>query len=129
MAHLLITAGHDAGKYFPLANRPLAVGRDPARDIQLLDPKVSRKHYVVRRVDDAYVLIPFKSVNPVVVNGVELAGEAVLQDRDKIEVGDTTLRFRVSDESDRTSALDEHKFAGRQAAEDQTITDRNRSRA
>src|SRR5262245_26523681 len=80
MAHLLITAGPDAGKYFPLANRPLSAGRDPARDIQLLDPKVSRKHFVVRKVGDAYVLVPFQSVNAVVVNGQELASETILRD-------------------------------------------------
>ena len=65
MANLLITAGPNAGKYFPLANRPLSAGRDPARDIQLLDPKVSRKHFVVRKAGDEYIIVPFKSVNAV----------------------------------------------------------------
>lgn len=123
MAHLLITAGPDAGRYFPLENRPLAVGRDPARDIQLLDPKVSRKHFMVRRVADDYFIIPFKSVNAVVLNGRALTGEAVLHDRDKIEVGDTTLRYRINDDPTRTSALRQRKFAGRQARHDRTIND------
>ena len=124
MANLLITAGPQAGKYFPLANRPLAVGRDPARDIQILDPKVSRKHFIVRRAGDDYVLVPFKSVNAVLVNGEEIASEVILRDRDKIEIGDTTLRFRVNDDPDRTNALDQFKVADRQAREDQTINDR-----
>lgn len=125
MAHLLITAGPDAGKYFPLANRPLAAGRDPARDIQLLDPKVSRKHFMVRKAGDEFVIVPFRSVNGVILNGEALSDESVLCDRDKIEVGDTTLRFRINDDADRTNALDQQKAAGRQAREDQTITDRS----
>src|SRR5215510_12747217 len=109
MANLLITAGPNAGKYFPLANRPLSAGRDPARDIQLLDPKVSRKHFVVRKISEQYVMVPSQSVNAVVLNGQELAAQAVLRDRDKIEVGDTTLRFRLNDDTDRTNALDHRK--------------------
>lgn len=125
MAHLLITAGPNAGKYFPLANRPLSAGRDPARDIQLLDPKVSRKHFMVRKTGDEFVIVPFKSVNGVILNGDELTGESVLRDRDTIEVGDTTLRFRVNDDAQQTNALCQQKVADRQAREDQTIADRS----
>lgn len=125
MASLLITAGPNAGKYFLIANRPLSAGRDPARDIQLLDPKVSRKHFMVRKIEDAFVIVPFKSVNAVVLNGEALAGEVALRDRDKIEVGDTTLRFRLDDDLDRTDALQLHKVASRQAFEDRTIQERS----
>jgi pSer/pThr/pTyr-binding forkhead associated (FHA) protein len=125
MAHLLITTGPGAGKYFPLANRPLSVGRDPARDVQILDPKVSRKHFVVRRVGDDYTIIPLKSVNAVVLNGQELTGEVVLHDRDQIEVGDTLLRFRSHYDSDAANALDLHKATAREAWEERTILDRS----
>lgn len=123
MASLLITSGDQAGKYFPLANRPLAAGRDPARDIQILDPKVSRKHFMIRRRGEEYVLAPFKSRNGVLLNGEEVVEEVVLQDRDKIEVGDTTLRFQAVDNPDRTNALEEYKVADRRARDDQTLTD------
>src|SRR5262245_27390465 len=98
MASLLISSGQNAGKYFQLANRPLSVGRDPARDIQLVDPKVSRKHFVILRQGESYLLRPFESVNAVLVNGHAVAAEVVLADRDKIQVGDTTLRFRAGDD-------------------------------
>lgn len=121
MAGLVITSGASAGKHFPLANRPLSVGRDPARDIQLVDPKVSRKHFLIRRDGENYALRPFQSVNAVWVNGKEVADEVVLADRDKIQVGDTTLRFLAHDEADRSNALDVHKRADRPMREDQTI--------
>ena len=125
MANLLITAGEQAGKYFPLANRTLSAGRDAARDIQILDPKVSRKHFLVRRRGDDYVLTPAKSLNGVLVNGTEIADEVVLRDRDKIEVGDTTLRFRAGDDPDRTNALEAYKVADRSAREDRTVNERS----
>lgn len=125
MANLLITSGEQAGKHFPLANRTLSAGRDANRDIQILDPKVSRKHFLIRRTGDNYALAPVKSLNGVFVNGTEIADEVVLQDRDKIVVGDTTLRFRVGDDPDRTNALEAHKLADRSAREDRTIDDRS----
>jgi pSer/pThr/pTyr-binding forkhead associated (FHA) protein len=122
MASLVLTSGQNAGKYFQLANRPLSVGRDPARDIQLVDPKVSRKHFMIVHKGDGYVLRPFESINAVLVNGNEVAGEFVLSDRDKIQAGDTTLRFLAGDEQNRTNALEARKLADRSLREDQTIS-------
>ena len=121
MASLVITSGEKTGTYFQLTSRPLSVGRDPARDIQLVDPKVSRKHFMIVRHAEDYLLRPFQSVNAVLVNGNEVAEEVVLSNRDKIQVGDTTLRFLASDDQDRTNALEARKLAGRRLREDQTI--------
>ena len=124
MPSLVITSGDNAGTHFPLANRPLSIGRDPARDIQLADPKVSRKHCLIRRCGDEYVLQPFQSVNCVLINGSEISDEVVLKDRDKIELGDTTLRFRAADDPNRTNALERRKRADRRMREEQTINTR-----
>ena len=78
---------------------------------------------MIRRRGDEYLLAPFKSRNGVLVNGNALSGEVVLQDHDKIEVGDTALRFQAVDDPDRTNALDEYKVADRRAREDQTLAD------
>jgi len=121
MPSLMITTGENAGTHFPIANRPLSIGRDPARDIQLIDPKVSRKHCLIRRRGDDYILQPFQSVNCVLINGSEISDEVVLRDRDKIELGDTTLRFRVADDPNRTNALEQRKLADRRMREDQTL--------
>ncbi len=121
MASLVITSGEQAGAYFPLTNRPLSAGRDPARDIQIIDPKVSRKHFMVRKDGETYVLVPFKSLNGVDINGTVIEKEAILQDLDKITVGDTTLQFQAVDETDRTSALDKYKRATPDLREERTI--------
>ncbi len=115
MASLVVTSGDKVGTSFQLANRPLSAGRDPARDIRIIDPKVSRKHFLIRRDGDDYVLVPFQSLNGVIVNGDKIEDQVVLADRDKIQVGDTTLRFRAADDPDRTEALEEYKVADRRA--------------
>ena len=115
MASLVVTSGDKVGTSFQLANRPLSAGRDPARDIQIIDPKVSRKHFLIRRDGDDYLLVPFESLNGVIVNGDKIEDPVVLADRDKIQVGDTTLRFRAADDPDRTNALEEYKVADRRA--------------
>ncbi|MCZ6699966.1 MAG: FHA domain-containing protein [Planctomycetota bacterium] len=123
MASLTITSGEQAGTYFQIANRPLAAGRDPARDIQIKDPKVSRKHFQIRKRADDYELIEFKSLNGVLVNGTKIDGEVVLEDGDEIIVGDTTLVFYTSDDLDRSNALHKYRDGSRRLREDRTIID------
>jgi pSer/pThr/pTyr-binding forkhead associated (FHA) protein len=121
MASLVINSGENAGKHYPLARRPLSIGRDPARDIQIADASVSRKQCLIRLRDDNYVLQPFESVNAVLVNGVEVKDEVVLSDGDSIEVGNTVLMFWAQDDPDRTNALEQRKLADRRMREEQTI--------
>ena len=59
-----------------------------------------------------------------VINGSEISDEVVLNDRDKIELGDTTLRFRAADDPNRTNALERRKRADRRMREEQTINAR-----
>lgn len=123
MASLLTTNGVQAGTYYRIANRPLTGGRDPARDIQVVDPKVSRKHFQIRKENDDYVIVEFKSLNGVYVNGVKIEGQRVLQDGDQIQVGDTVLTFYFADDPEKTDALNKFKLADRRVREDRTIGD------
>ena len=124
MAGLMIISGERAGAYFQLANRPLSVGRDPARDIQIVDPKVSRKQCLIRRRGDDYVLQPFQSVNAVLINDREVRDEVVLHDRDMLVFGDTTLCFSAVDDPSRTNGLEQQKLADRRMRMDPTINER-----
>ncbi len=121
MPSLVITNGEQTGTYFRIANRPLTGGRDPARDIQLLDPKVSRKHFQIRKDQDDYVIVEFKTTNGIYVNGTKIAGEQTLNDGDQLQVGDTALTFFVADDPEKTNALDKFKLADRHLREDRTI--------
>lgn len=122
MACLLITTGEQAGTYFPLSKRPLTAGRDPARDIQIIDPEVSRKHFQVRPDGDGYVILDMKSRNGVFVNAEKVA-EQRLADGDRIQVGDTELTFHAANDPDRSNALLHYRCAERHLREDRTISD------
>jgi hypothetical protein len=121
MASLVITNGDQAGTQFRIASRPLTGGRDPARDIQITDPKVSRKHFQIRKDEDEYLVVEFKSTNGIYVNGTKISGKQILKDGDQLQVGDTALTFYLADDLDKTNALDKFKLADRSLREDRTI--------
>ncbi len=123
MASLMITSGEQTGTHFRLAKRPLAGGRDPSRDIQVVDPKVSRRHFQIRQEGDDHVIIELKSLNGVHVNGSRINGQQVLKDGDDICVGDTAMTFYAADVPDRTDAVQKYKQADRHVREDRTIND------
>lgn len=120
MACLLITTGEQAGTYFPLSKRPLTAGRDPAREIQIVDPEVSRKHFLIRMDGDGYVILDMKSRNGVFVNA-EKVTEHRLADGDRIQAGDTELTFHEANDPDRTNALLHYHCADRHLREDRTL--------
>ncbi len=122
MACLMIVSGAQSGSCYPLRNRTLTAGRDPARDIQLLDPRVSRKHFQIRKEVGDYIVVGLRNANSVYVNGIKIA-EKVLQDGDQIRVGNTLLMFLEDDEPDRSNALNKYKQVSREARDDQTIKD------
>ncbi|MGP1345673.1 MAG: FHA domain-containing protein [Phycisphaerales bacterium] len=122
MASLTIINGASTGRHFVLGHRTLSIGRDPARDIQLCDPKVSRKHALIRCEGEEHVLSPARALNGVLINGEECQGERVLRGGDEVAMGDTVLRFATSCNKDRTNALMVRKVASRQLREELTIT-------
>ena len=105
MPSLTIITGSQAGTAFELASRTLSLGRDPARDMQIIDPRVSRKHAVVRLVDDRHAITPTKAKNGVLINGRKIEGEAVLNDGDEIILGETVLRYANTTPEDKTNAV------------------------
>ena len=121
MPCLIVTTsqGDHTGKYYKLAKRTLAGGRDPAREIQIPDPMVSRKHFVIRADGDAHRIVEMKAKNGIFVNG-EKVTEKELSDGDQIQVGDTVLTYYVDDQPDRTNALNQQRRADREMREDMT---------
>jgi pSer/pThr/pTyr-binding forkhead associated (FHA) protein len=122
MACLIVTRGEQEGKYFQLGNRTLAAGRDPSREIQLTDPKVSRRHFIVRKAEDRHAVREMNAKNPMLING-QPCGEKILDDGDEIQVGDTVLVYSVSDQPDRTDALGQFRKGDRAYREDRTISE------
>lgn len=121
MPTLTVMTGDQAGTRFELASRPLSVGRDPSRDIQIVDPKVSRKHAVVVPEAGDYLVRPAKSLNGLFVNGVAVEVEMKLADGDRISLGETELIYNEIADGRVTNAVNVRKDASRQNRDQNTI--------
>ncbi len=122
MATLTITAGQpeQIGKRFVIEHRPLSGGRDPGREIQLLDPEVSRRHFLVRPEGDQHVLSESNSANGVFVNGQPIKLHK-LQEGDQIRVGQTVLVYSRQDDAQGTNMVQVQRRAERQYRDAGTI--------
>lgn len=121
MPSLFILTGEQAGKQFVLANRPLSIGREPGRDIQVIDPKVSRKHALLRHEGDRFYISPSKALNGIVINGAKIEAETALNEGDEIVLGDTMLRFTHSTDPAASNAVFGRKNAGRDMRDKNTM--------
>ena len=81
MPCLIIDSGEHKGRSFKLASRPLVGGRAPAAEIQEVDAKVSRRHFLVGRRDDSYTIRELRSTNGVWVNDERIEGLLPVVDR------------------------------------------------
>jgi pSer/pThr/pTyr-binding forkhead associated (FHA) protein len=122
MASLTITEGPagQTGKHFVVKSRPLAGGRHPSQEIQLLDPEVSRRHFLIRVEGDAHVIVESQAANGVYVNG-ERVKEHTLQEGDKIRVGATVLVYSKQDDPARTDEVQHQRRGERHLRERGTL--------
>jgi ABC-type multidrug transport system ATPase subunit len=75
----------------------ISIGRDPANDIVLDQPQVSRNHAEIERVGQRFRLIDLNSSNGTFVNDEQITAEAWLKPTDTVRIG--SYRFEVSEES------------------------------
>ncbi len=70
------------------------VGRSTACDIQVFDPKVSRRHFLIRYGRGAFYLQDQRSSHGTLINGERVMAQR-LRNGDRITIGDTALTFHV----------------------------------
>lgn len=95
MAKLIINPASGAKKEIPVAGRVVSIGRDPSNDLVLSDAMVSRRHAILERRGDQYVLRDNSSSNGTMVNGDRVLTEQLLRDGDLIAIGSARLLFNV----------------------------------
>jgi diguanylate cyclase (GGDEF)-like protein len=99
----------------PLEREEVILGRSLGADVRINDHKASRRHAKVSKVfnDEAeiheYVLSDNGSRNGTFLNG-ERVTKVVLQNGDKITIGDHILRFELLDEIDREYQRQIHRL-------------------
>jgi len=93
---VIVGAGMSRRTY-PIGTRGLTLGRSENRDVVIPDPAASRHHCTILPRDGTFVLRDMGSANGVFVNSVRVR-ESVLSTGDRIRIGNTEMRFVVSDE-------------------------------
>jgi hypothetical protein len=85
-AMLVVRGGHQAGLRFALLDRVTSLGRSLENDISLDDITVSRRHAVVERMADRFVVHDNGSLNGTYVNHERIASSE-LHHGDELQVG------------------------------------------
>ena len=104
MAKLIINPSSGAKKEIPVAGKIVSIGRDPSNDLVLSDAMVSRRHAILERRGEQYVLRDNSSSNGTTVNGERVSSERSLRDGDLIAIGSARLLFNA-EESISTPSL------------------------
>lgn len=101
---LVCTTASGESKIYPLKRTKLVIGRSVEADLNLLDPLVSRKHCVIEKRDETFVVRNVSTTNPLLLNDKPIA-EKRLYTGDQLRVGSTTLAF-ISDRPGDVKKLD-----------------------
>lgn len=96
---LVCVAGLDRGRTFPVRSGALEIGRNPALDIELRAPDVSRRHARLIHADHGYVVEDLGSSGGTYVNGERVRKGMRISIGDRIQIGPSTvLVFTFHDE-------------------------------
>lgn len=76
-------------------DKNIQIGRSPANDIVLKDPKASRQHAEIQIVGGQYILLDLESSNGTFVSGQKIS-EYKLKPNDEIRIGRTVMVFKAS---------------------------------
>lgn len=109
---LLVVAGENAGKLFPLNKPELLIGRSPSADIRINEKAVSHHHARLTLEGGVCTLRDLDSTNGTFLNNELITGSVRLRGGDAVGVGSTTFTY----------------LAGSETSSDQTIQLRNQSR-
>lgn len=85
-------AGPLMGESYALAEEGLSIGRESANRLSVRDTSVSRRHCVIKKVDDLDKVIDLDSHNGTFVNGLPVK-ERVLEHGDQIKIGNSVFLF------------------------------------
>lgn len=97
---------------YQLDGHEVVIGRAPTCDIVLTDDQIaSRRHTVLRYHGDRFAVSDLGSSNGTYINDVEIHGDVVLSDGDRITVGEHELTFTTKPPQGRRGAAIKRKRA------------------
>ena len=98
MARLIVETGEEPGREFTISGS-VVIGRLKTNPVPIEDAKASREHTAVRMVGADYHVADLDSRNGTLLNGRLLRQQERLKSGDRIQIGQTILRF-VEDPQD-----------------------------
>jgi transcriptional regulator with GAF, ATPase, and Fis domain len=99
---LIAINGSLKGSTFPLNGDQVSIGRESASSVSLNHNSVSRRHCLIRRNGDEFVICDLESFNGTFVNGVPVK-EQTLAHADQIKIGRIALLFLLDESEDLPS--------------------------
>ena len=112
---LVFLSGELIAVPIPLEREEVILGRSLGADVRINDHKSSRRHAKISKVlneitgEYDYVLTDFGSRNGTFLNGVRVS-EVMLQNGDKVTIGEHIMRFELVDEIDREYQRQIHRL-------------------
>ncbi|MHC4749474.1 MAG: FHA domain-containing protein [Planctomycetota bacterium] len=114
MASIIVASGNQRGEYLPLGQRISVIGRAETLPLQILDERVSRRHFRIHFDKDSnkYYAEDMNSRHGTLVNMRRITQKTVLVEGDQILIGETNLLFTEKDFDTQESALMHWKQVG-----------------
>jgi pSer/pThr/pTyr-binding forkhead associated (FHA) protein/tetratricopeptide (TPR) repeat protein len=102
---LVVVQGEEEGREIELTQAQVTMGRGADNDLVFPDIACSRRHCILEKRDNDFVVTDLGSGNGTVVNGSRVQS-AVLGDGDEIEIGSTILQFNLPAAAGRSRGAD-----------------------
>jgi transcriptional regulator with GAF, ATPase, and Fis domain len=116
---LAAISGKLKGAIFTVADESFVIGRETAANLCIADASVSRRHSIIERKDDQFVVTDLESLNGTFVNDVPVKSR-VLEHGDRVRIGESQFLFLVR-EGDTVSRSSEIRLDERQVMSGSTV--------
>ena len=83
------------GNQYEIGDSEIAIGRSQQCHVVLEDKRSSRKHSLIKKDQDKYLITDLGSANGTLVNGDRINGQQELHSGDEIQIGDTKFTFEM----------------------------------
>ena len=111
---LVVLQGLSIGQTIKLDKDQTVIGRGSQADLVLRDEIASRQHAEIARLDQEscveYYLSDLDSTNGTFLNGARVTSQQLLQDGDKLKVGNHLIKFALLDEFESAFQEQLHKM-------------------
>jgi hypothetical protein len=85
---LIVRAGPNPGKVYPIMRSEISIGRDPASDVLINDAEISRRHAVIKMIPEGYTIEDLGSTNGTIINNQRIVGPHLLRSGEMIYLGE-----------------------------------------